>query len=245
MNSIREIRRTASLTAFFKGKKVYIIFEAEKMNDEAANALLKTLEEPLPDTVIILTTSSPDELLPTVISRCQRLRFDLLPEGEIRRALIDAKGVDEDRAALIAALSRGSYRQALDLIDVDIKSYRDQLVELLRTFLYRSREEILAAAEALGASKDRPEVIRVLSLMQAWFHESMSLREGAGSLAALHDETLRKFTDAHPHIDYAAIAALLDDTISHVGKNAYIPLLITVLAFDIRKFVLSPVRSNP
>lgn len=244
VNSIREIRRTSSLAVFSPGKKVYVIFDAGKMNEEAGNALLKTLEEPLPDTVIILCAGTTDELLPTVVSRCQRLRFDLLPEQAIREALTGREHLTAERASLIAALSRGSYRQALELCDVDIDAYRSDIVELLRTFLLRPREDVYASIESISAAKDRQEVVRILSVMQAWFHESLALHAGEEGLLGIHDQALRKFTGVYSNIDYAAIARLLDEAISLVGKNAYIPLLLMTLAFNIRKFILTPTQNN-
>ena len=239
LNSIREMRRLASLSSFGHGKKIFIVLDAGEMRDEAANALLKTLEEPLPGTHIILCAESVDELLPTIVSRCQRVSFDALSDSDIQMALTEREGVDPAPAALIAAVARGNYRMALELKDVDLNEYRDDIVELLRVFLYKSREDIYAEIDRLGAAKDRIEVVRLLSLMQAWFHDSLALRNGMAT--KMEDEVLRKFTEAHPHIQYGPIAIRLDEAISEIGKNVYIPLLLTVLAIDIRNLVLTPV----
>jgi len=82
------------------------------MNPEASNSLLKILEEPLSDTVFILTTSKKEQLLPTIISRTQMIRCDPLKEEEIAYALLERDGVDEPTARLVAKLSNGSYSHA-------------------------------------------------------------------------------------------------------------------------------------
>lgn len=83
MEQVREWRRSLQLKSFYQGYKVGIIYEAEKLNLESANALLKTIEEPAPQTVIILITSAWDKILPTIASRSQLIRFSPLNQNEI------------------------------------------------------------------------------------------------------------------------------------------------------------------
>jgi DNA polymerase III subunit delta' len=240
VNSIRDIRRSASMSAFSEGKKVYIISSADKMNDEAANALLKTLEEPLHDTVIILTTANPDQLLPTIVSRCQRIRFDKLSEADIRDGLVSRFNLDPEKAELLAEVAAGSYTRAVELIDADLSVYRDEIVDFLRTMLYRSREEFLKAIEEMTVGADRKEIERSLVLLQAWFHDALIAREGVHVRKHLTENTtLRKFIEVHPYADYGKVHEILSEAISSVNKNVYIPLILTVLAFKLRTNILS------
>jgi len=87
IEQVREWRRFLQLKAFHQGYKVGIIYEAEKLNSESGNALLKIIEEPAPKTVIILITSSWDRILPTIISRSQLIRFSLVNKEEIKKGL--------------------------------------------------------------------------------------------------------------------------------------------------------------
>ena len=80
INSVRDIKREAAMSTTEDGKKIFIIFNADMMNAEASNSLLKTLEEPLQGTILLLTTSAKDQLLPTIISRCQLIKCDLLSD---------------------------------------------------------------------------------------------------------------------------------------------------------------------
>ncbi|MEA3470707.1 MAG: DNA polymerase III subunit delta', partial [Thermodesulfobacteriota bacterium] len=99
----------------FEGKKrVFVIADAERMNSPAANALLKTLEEPTSSNILILISSRPHELPRTVVSRCQRLRFNPLSRDVISTFLRDSYSVDEEAARLIASSSGGSIGRALE-----------------------------------------------------------------------------------------------------------------------------------
>ncbi|MDP8225379.1 MAG: DNA polymerase III subunit delta' [Candidatus Lernaella stagnicola] len=112
---IRELIRTAQFAPYESKYKIYLIDEAEAMTPEAANALLKTLEEPNAQTVLVLVTAYPHQLLPTIISRCQSLRFGLLSDEQVLRWVIDNMNVDGDDADLIARLAEGSIGRAAQL----------------------------------------------------------------------------------------------------------------------------------
>ena len=117
INQIREI------IEFFKVKsvngKVVIIDEAEKMNIEASNALLKTLEEPPENSMIILVSSNPSKLLPTILSRVKRVKFKPLKKEEIIE-ILKQKGFDEEKAKKLAVLSEGSLEIPVAVLDNEL-----------------------------------------------------------------------------------------------------------------------------
>src|SRR5690606_11296350 len=110
-----EITQTMSFRPVEGRYKITIMTDADLLNDSAANAFLKLLEEPTPRSVFILTSRRPDQLLPTILSRCQRVRFDPLAPELIEEALITRKGVDPEFASAVARMADGSYADALDL----------------------------------------------------------------------------------------------------------------------------------
>jgi DNA polymerase-3 subunit delta' len=112
--------------------KVAILDDADDLNDEAANAFLKTLEEPPPGAVLILIGTSAEVQLPTIVSRCQLVRFDPLAETEIA-ALLQDQGVAPDaaEAARLAALGEGSLRRAIGLADAELERFRRALIDEL------------------------------------------------------------------------------------------------------------------
>jgi DNA polymerase III subunit delta' len=104
----------AAHTPFEAGHRVFVLERADTMNDEAANALLKTLEEPPPYVVLLLLTDNPSQVMPTISSRCQPVRFDPLPAAQLAERL-QARGIDPETATACARLSLGDGERALTL----------------------------------------------------------------------------------------------------------------------------------
>lgn len=251
ITSIRQLRRESSLTSFVGGRKVFIIMNAEDLRDEAANALLKTLEEPSGDSLIILTTSEPDRILPTILSRCQHLRLPHLAEAEIQDAIVDRQGIPPARAALIARLANGSYARALELLEEGVERHRNESIGLLRTALSKSRPEIIATLEQLLEDKDRADLEEILILLQVWLRDAMFLVEGRELQSVVNTddiEALKKFVSFCPRADYVKVFQIIDRTISLLSKNVYIPLIFLQLVIELRN-ALKPVterrRSSP
>ncbi|MGA2622447.1 MAG: DNA polymerase III subunit [Bacteroidota bacterium] len=239
VNSIREIRRTLSLRSFGKGKSVSIIMDADQLNDESSNALLKTLEEPHENNLLILTTARPDYLLPTIVSRCQQVRFDILRNEEIQDALVRRKQLDASRAAIIAQLANGSYARALELISTSLLELRNEAVEFLRSALHRKREDFLQAIDNIVTGSNRPEIEQFLYLLQSWLRDTMAAREGSGRVVNIDNlDALKKFVDHYPEIDDVAVARLIQRAISLLNKNVYIPLILLNLGIELRKLIL-------
>jgi DNA polymerase III delta prime subunit len=126
-------RSIASLLARAEGGgwRVAILDDAHKMTDQAQNAFLKTLEEPPRETLLVLVTSEPDGLLPTIHSRCARVVFDALPPASVERFLVETQGVPREEASILAVLSAGSPGKALALRGLDVAERRRVVEELL------------------------------------------------------------------------------------------------------------------
>jgi DNA polymerase III subunit delta' len=113
-------------------RKVAILDDADDLNDEAANAFLKTLEEPPPGAVLILIGTSAEVQLQTIVSRCQVVRFDPLSQGDIAELLLEQGVVeDADVAAKLAALGDGSIQRAIGLADAELERFRRTLIDEL------------------------------------------------------------------------------------------------------------------
>ncbi len=116
IRAIRDLRSWLGYSAMVSGLKVAVIVEAQRMTTEAQNAFLKSLEEPPDNSYIILTSSSPSELLPTIRSRVQGILFEPISEELIADYLVRAKGADRKRAEFIAGLADGSLTEAINLM---------------------------------------------------------------------------------------------------------------------------------
>lgn len=115
-----------SLKPFFATRRVWVVIEPERLNIEAANTFLKSLEEPPSHVHFILVSDEPERVLPTIISRCQMVEFRPVPDDELIAHLVAREGLDAERAAVVARLSHGSVERALRLADDDRGAQRRQ-----------------------------------------------------------------------------------------------------------------------
>jgi len=132
IDNIRELRTQISFKTYEGKKKVYIIAEAENMTIQAANCLLKTLEEPPENSVLILTSTDSHLLLQTIVSRCQAVPFNRIELHRIESFLVEHHRVDKSLAHFIANLSQGSLGEALELKDdTQIPLVKGELMDML------------------------------------------------------------------------------------------------------------------
>ncbi len=240
INSIREIRRESSMSTSDQRTRVFIISGADAMNDAASNTLLKTLEEPPGDTMFILTTSHREALLPTILSRCQNVRFDPLTEEEIRAALIGRGRLDEARASLLARLAGGSYTRALELGESDLMGQRAEVVDFIRKALGGKTLELIELIERMAETKDRDVHVRFLTLMLLWFRDALVLRHGAEVINIDQIAELRSFVSRFPGADLVRALEDVEKAISLVDRYAYIKLVLAQLAVRLRRALLKP-----
>ena len=136
------------------------------MTIEAANAFLKTLEEPSPTTNFILTSDRPNYLLPTILSRCQKVRFNHLPDSAVARALVDGHGQERERAGLLAELSGGSLGKALEMLDEGLLDERDTAWSIFSLAAGGKYLQLLDAIGQAAEERGRPErVLNFLSII--------------------------------------------------------------------------------
>lgn len=158
-----------------EGKRVFIIEEADRMNAAAANALLKTLEEPSPENVLLLTTARSHALPMTILSRCQHLRFTPLPREEVARFLREKEGLDAAAADLLAASSGGSIGQAVEMNREDYLTLRNGILELLAQDNPDDLLRRLASAGRFGT--ERGEILERLRILRGGYRDGLVLRE--------------------------------------------------------------------
>ncbi|HRJ75370.1 MAG TPA: DNA polymerase III subunit delta', partial [Anaerolineales bacterium] len=154
VEQVRDIQRTLNLKPYQSQYRVAIFLRFHEANANAANALLKTLEEAPSHAILILTAENPEQLLPTINSRCEILRLRPLPIEAITNDLIH-KGLDEDSARLLAHISGGRPGFARKLVDdVNLLEKRDEQLNDLQTLLPAARVEKFAYADKLAKDKD-------------------------------------------------------------------------------------------
>jgi len=181
INQIREIQMSCHLPPYEGKRKVFIIDTAELLSNEAANCLLKTLEEPPPNVHLILLTSSESRLLTTILSRCQRVELPPLPASMVREILIARYDVTHDRAELLSRLSRGCLGWAL-LADRDptILQQRQQTVAAFVDLSGAGLQQRFAYAAEMATqfSKSRDRVTEILSSWLQWWRDLLLIKGG-------------------------------------------------------------------
>jgi DNA polymerase III subunit delta' len=170
IDSIRDLKRELSRKSFSGRYKVCLIDDADKMTLQAENALLKTLEEPTPDTVIILITGKPYRLLPTVLSRCQHLKFQPLALFDASELIMaGVAGVERDDALLMASLTGGSPGKAFTLKVGQLKGLRDSWINQSRFFARTEDEKFFVEEE--NFLSDKEDVDLKLNLLRLWYRD--------------------------------------------------------------------------
>ncbi len=243
IDTIRELKKEASFKRYEGRQKVFIISEADQMRVEAANALLKLLEEPPPDLVIILITANIYKILPTIKSRCQLLRFRQLPEAAIREIVQRYEPRADARAlpALIR-LSGFNLRRTFAFLDQDALHLRDQAIDFLRkTVMIHKSQELLQLIEPVAAQKDRTNAHLLLWFLLLWFRDILHLQKGARPENEICNvdqiDTLKKFMTFTPNADVIRIVGAIEQALRDLTDvRNFNPLLIfTALAIKLHK----------
>jgi DNA polymerase-3 subunit delta' len=175
---IRSLLGTLALKPNEARRRVVIVSDARTMNPEAGNALLKALEEPPAGTLFVLTARQTSDLLPTIVSRCRRIRFSPLATGDIKRLLARSHDVDGQPLDTIAALSAGSFTRATAMIDNRWLARREWIIQVMDRLGHESAaREIrvwLALAETLAKNKARVE--ESLEIITMWLRDMLVVR---------------------------------------------------------------------
>jgi DNA polymerase-3 subunit delta' len=138
---------------------------------------LKTLEEPNPNVTLILTTSRREAIPQTIMSRCQQIYCDPLPDSELTVALHQRFSIAEEEARLIASFAQGSYSRAMQFLDEDMKRLREEVITLLRAALRRVRYrlETFHIMERFSGTQDRKQLSTMLGLLVLWLRMCMCM----------------------------------------------------------------------
>jgi DNA polymerase-3 subunit delta' len=208
------------------------------MNETAANAFLKLLEEPPPQTVFLLTTSRPEQLLPTIVSRCQRLRFDPLLPGSIETALQERGNMAPEKASMLARMADGSYSRAVELAENrDLMTSRTLVLQYLRAAFTLDVSKLSEHADEI-AGQGRERVKSVLRLLLRWVRDLMlyrTLGDDAPLVNVDQAEAIARFCDNLPHADLEAMVAAVEQAIDLTERNVRRRLVLMSLGYALSR----------
>jgi DNA polymerase III subunit delta' len=190
IEQVKEVQHSANLPPFEGKHRVYIIEGAEQLSMEAANRLLKTLEEPPEHVTFILLTVNAKLLLPTVISRCQRIEFPRVPPDEEAAALAEELHLEPERAHLLAVLSRGCPGWAINAAadDAILERRNINLDGVVNTIKAEPDERFTYVAKlAEGFSRNRKAVYDILDVWQDYWRDMLLAKTGCPQLIVNFD----------------------------------------------------------
>lgn len=207
IEQIRDLKRGAGYKLFEGKKKVWIIEEADKFTLEAANSLLKVLEEPPPDVVFILISETQEKLLPTILSRCEIIRFFPLSSKALHSIVAVYLPPDSPKANLIKKLARGRVGEVLSLIkDESILKMRDAVLDILSKKI--SLEDIF---QWVSKWKDygTTELERILDVIMFWFRDLLILKQGISRRVVNYDR-MEELKNQKETYSYGAIKEAIE-----------------------------------
>ena len=207
VDQMRKIEREANFRPYEGKARVFLIEDADKLNDQAANALLKVLEEPPHTSHIVLITSRPAGFLATIRSRCQMIRFSPLTAQEIEGYLIRNKFADAEDARIRARIARGSIGRALAQ---DFEEFAEQRQAMLRVLdaltLSDDRIQLLRASEELNAAQFKDEFECRLDILETLIRDAWMLALHAPAKSVVNEDLLAQLEKISGKLDLAHTA---------------------------------------
>jgi DNA polymerase-3 subunit delta' len=171
IDQVRDVSKELRFAPLEGNKRIVIINDAQAMNLQASNAILKILEEPPRHTMLILTATQTTDLLPTIVSRCQQVAFKPIPYDKVAEVLVDLRGLEIETATTLAVLTKGSLGKALSVDGEEWTVWRSSLLEQVSSFSTRSIQPVFAFAETLSGDKDR--LADALDMLMTWFRDAL------------------------------------------------------------------------
>ena len=224
IDQVREVQREASLKPYEGSYRVFIFDGAEQFSEEAANSLLKTLEEPPDQVVLLLLASDAGALLPTIMSRCQLLELRPVPASLISRELVARYDVDSDTAYEIARLSKGRPGWAFEA--ATRRDMLDRLYEKLEAIELVIKEGVgerfsYAASLASVIWRDRDAGRQELAIWLDWWRDVLLVKEGAPEFVThlSRTESLQTVSRSLTSAQVAGAINAVQQTIDHLDRN--------------------------
>ncbi len=180
IEAIRSLRREIHVEPVEGNYKVFLVTDADRMNEESSNALLKVLEEPPEESILILSTSYPHLLLPTVLSRCQLICFRRLSREEVMGILQSKVDISESEAKFVAGLSEGSPGKALSLLQWGLDE-RSEIIAWLKKGDV-TVEDIFSIAEKVAKNRKREKLLWFLEVVLSWYRDLFMMVVGDSSI---------------------------------------------------------------
>jgi len=241
IGQIREVIGILTRKPYEARQRFVIIANAHLMTPESANSLLKILEEPPNQTMIVLTVSHPLDLLPTITSRCQHIRFCPVPKHELEEHLVENEGVSPAEAAILSAMSEGSSGQAVEMLH---SGWLDRRRWLLAFFdgsrpeasLPKTANHLLGLSESLA--RDKAHLHEALAVVKSWFRDL--LIAGSYPEGIVNQDYIEQIRSRSPGYDAQTLledVSAIQTVEKQIQKNANSRLLTDILMMRLAEYM--------
>jgi DNA polymerase III subunit delta' len=241
IEQVRDMQRSLSLRPVEARYRVVILRHFHNATPQAMDALLKTLEEPPPYVMLLLTADTTDSILPTIKSRCQPINLRPLPVTQVRRGLEEFFETEPERAALLAQLSGGRVGWAVNAVtDESLLESRKTRLDQLEAALGQSRVGRFGLAEAM--SKDKSSLEDTLTLWLSYWRDALLLAHSTTTPIANRDRRhgLEQVARSVPIEDITRALNGVRRTMRYLDQNANTRLAVEVLMLDLPKVRVLP-----
>jgi DNA polymerase-3 subunit delta' len=230
IEDIREILRQANFRPYEGNSKIFIIDNAHKLNSEAANSLLKVLEEPPKDVLIILVTHKPQNIIKTVLSRCKVIKFSPLIRTQLENVLAKNYALDRTAAHFLAYYAEGRLGLALRLKDTPLLQEKNKIFD---SFILSSKP---LDRNIMGQSKEQLQVS--LNILASWFRDIYLLKCGLSDKEAIHLDRHSDLLKLIPRFSFKQlddVMATLSESTLYLEKNINSKLILHNLGAQLWK----------
>lgn len=243
IGQIRSMLQWVNRRPFTKAPRLALIDHADRLKEEAGNALLKLLEEPPPDFILVLTAETPEDILPTLRSRCQAVEFDRLNSEAVVGELTRRNLCQPNEALRIARLCGGNLSRSLDFASEPNRAleFHELAINIVRYALGRNPLELDDLIEAYQRL-ERLDQLLVLEIISTWLRDAAVLQSSgrSGESRIIHSdrlEWLQKFVANCPRADFVEATVRVDQARRHLEGNALAPLTLLVMARELYRAV--------
>ena len=237
IGQVRELKHQLAFAPLEANTRVIILEDVHTMRREAANSLLKTLEEPAPGNLLILTADQAGDILPTILSRCQIIPFGPLDHNDMALVLMRENEITESQALALAAAAEGSLGRARLLLRENLLLLRQELVQHLLIEQNSPAETILKVfhlSDKCAALKDN--IHEFLSLLRLWYRDLALIAAGAPEASAANKDLASCLETAKERWSMAQLherLQLLDRAERQLLRNCSRTLVLETLFFDL------------
>lgn len=253
IDQIRELNRSLAFAPVSARYRVIVVCQAEAMTAEAANAFLKTLEEPPPGNIFILTATEPLDLLPTIVSRCQKISFQPLSIHTIANRLAEKEGMSPEKGELIARLSSGSLGRAFEMAESGFLEKRDEWLSRIAELPGLSRGESLDAVfawaeefktlQTSGEKNADADLLAVLDSWKSWYRDLLVAKAGGDEKQLMNGDYYRKLKKISCDYNIPNLGKsfhLIDRAQRDLAENRNVALVMEHLVLDLKALAGSP-----